>query len=215
MKKNFITILAVLVVVDLAALGIWWKHKSSKPAEPAPVAITPAPAPEPTNMEQPRPADETGTSQRRIDSSYGMSLFGPGISPGGCETMEACETYCLKPENEKECLAWTQGDADKKRAKREAVDGPGLAQPLPPPPVYEAEFNTPGGCQGNACAAFCRDTNNLDECLDYCTDPRYKKKCLKWGVSGPLREAMSGALVGSAAVIDQEAFEILQKRERP
>ena len=214
MKKNFVAILAVLVVVDLAAMGLWWRHKQKKEPAPTPVEMTPAAPPETRPAPEPVSAGlRSESAPSRMNSGYGMSLFGPGISPGGCETMEDCETYCLKPENEKECLAWTQGDAEKKRKKQESVDA--AAMPMPAPPrIAEADFNTPGNCQGKACAAYCRSHENLDECLDYCTDPRYKKKCLQWGVGGALREAMSGALVGTAEVIDSEAFEILQKAER-
>jgi hypothetical protein len=221
MKKNFIAILAVLIVVDAIALVVWWKNRQNKQSEPAPAVMTPAPAPASAPIEAGAPPVDTGTpgstasgsTYRSNDGGFGAALFGPGISPGGCATFEACQEYCMRPENEKECLEWTQGDQKKKRTQRESADPMAAA---PPGGMYggmPAENLPPGGCEGPECASYCKKPENQQECMIYCSDPVNRAACKKWGrLTGALKSTVSGSLVSDDAVIEEEAFSVFENQ---
>jgi len=212
MKKPFLTILAVLIVVDVIAMTIWFNHKKKSEEKNATAAAVVTPVGPPPETRAEREPEQGSTLPPMQNSggpnSYSSSLYGPGISPGGCGSIGACEEYCMRPENEKECLEWTQGDQKKKRDVRESQDAidPMFAA------IQTSDIEiTPGDCQGAACATYCKSKLNRDECVDYCSRPKNHSTCKKWkGVSRAIRSAVSGSLVSEDAVIDENAYSILE-----
>lgn len=210
MKKPFFMILAALIVIDVIAMAVWFKYKSAKEkqAEPTIAAITPVgPPPESQATERnfaPAPQPVGALS----GSDYNSGLYGPGISPGGCDSIAACEEYCLRPKNEAECIAWTQSDETKNRQKREAQEPADSMMPTMP---MMGVVITPGDCRGSECATYCSDKNNIDECVDFCSIPKNQAECKKWGIrSRAIKDAMEGSLVSDEAIIDEDAFRIME-----
>ncbi|PCI39323.1 MAG: hypothetical protein COB53_03445 [Elusimicrobia bacterium] len=212
MKKPFLTILAVLVVIDVIAMTAWYKHKqkTEEKAVATAAAITAeGPPPETAPVE---PAYTSETPQ--ASGGFGSALYGPGISPGGCASLNACEEYCLQEKNEAECIAWTQEDQKKVRDEREqqqeTMEPSAGMMPLPGPMIGDIEI-TPGDCTGKACERYCAIKANRDECIDYCSNPKNKKTCSKWkGLSRSIKDAVGGSLISEAAVIDENSFSVLR-----
>ncbi len=214
MKKPFISILVALVVIDVIAMTIWYKNKNKEEPKPT-VAVVEAAGP-PTGSSS---AQREGTSglppmqERTGAKDYSSSLYGPGISPGGCASLNECETYCLEPANEMECLKWTQGDQDEKRKKREDSDpaGPPMMMATGGPGGGTGIEITPGDCRGAECATYCKNKFNRDECMDYCANPKHHSTCKKWGIgSSAIKDVIDGDLTSGEAVIDEESFGLLE-----
>ncbi|MBI2013413.1 MAG: hypothetical protein HYS87_01130 [Candidatus Colwellbacteria bacterium] len=79
--------------------------------------------------------------------------------PAGCTNKEACEEYCMNPDNMEECLAFAEeaGFMDKgeletaKRAMELMRNG-----------------ETPGGCRTQReCEAYCFEGENIEECMEF------------------------------------------------
>lgn len=99
----------------------------------------------------PRPKDPD------IDEDKIIELMNSGdfVGPGGCITMEECDTYCSQPENDEECFAVA------------------LEYGLIPPEEIEkfkriSEIGGPGGCHGpTECDAYCSQSEHQEECLQF------------------------------------------------
>lgn len=81
-----------------------------------------------------------------------------GQTPGGCKDKESCQTYCQNNiASLNSCIAFAEElgvqESEITQAKKIAL-------------ALSKGANLPGGCQGKmACEAYCKDTNNIDECL--------------------------------------------------
>lgn len=154
MKKPVVALVVALVVVDVAALMFYLKHKS--PAEaPAPVvaaAPTPAPAPE--------PAAPAAPSQL---------ASGDVATPGGCKSIAECDAYCRDDAHKSECLEFLGP------AGQAPVQEP-QEHPAPPKKVEPKQGEAggapmgPGGCTSAA------------ECQQFCADPGHSQECQSFGL---------------------------------
>lgn len=155
MKKPVLALVAVLVVVDAAALFFYLKHKDrpappQAPAAPAPAAPEPAPAPAP----EPTPAAEP-------DSGGGFT------TPGDCKSAEDCAAYCADAAHQAECRDFLGSAA------------PEPERPAPPPRVEPKQGEEggaplgPGGCRSEEeCGRFCGNPANAAECRGFARKER-------------------------------------------
>ena len=77
---------------------------------------------------------------------------------GNCQSREACEDFCDKPENMPVCLDFAE--ANDLMPKEDIT----LARKM----LELGETEGPGGCQGQAeCEAYCDDISNIKECVAF------------------------------------------------
>lgn len=169
MKKPVIALVAVLVVVDAAALFFYLKHKDRKEAPPAAAAPLEAAAPQeaghPSAAHAPAPSDEPAptpapsgpAAASAAENPYG----GPGmyVTPGNCKSTEECARYCSDPAHKAEC--------------REFLGEPEPEPDRPAPPkLAEPAMGEkggaplgPGGCRSaEECQRYCSIASNAAEC---------------------------------------------------
>lgn len=84
-----------------------------------------------------------------------------GGGPGGC-TGEACRSFCEKPENREECLAFAKkNNLITSEQAADAENGIKIHAKL-------AESGGPGGCADeNMCRAYCGDPEHAEECTAF------------------------------------------------
>ncbi len=96
--------------------------------------------------------EKNGGNPPQIDKF--LALVKNNQTPGGCNTKEACETYCAKDIHRQECLTFavsigilTQEQADNNLQDRN---------------------KGPGGCDSqDSCRAYCNDQTHRDECYAF------------------------------------------------
>ncbi len=77
-----------------------------------------------------------------------------GTTPGGCDSKDACETYCSAEEHRTECLEFAKQLGI---IKGETVEK-----------LKKTGFMGPGGCKTrDACETFCNDPTNQQTCLEF------------------------------------------------
>lgn len=80
--------------------------------------------------------------------------------PGGCKGQAECKAYCDDSAHLKQCIAFAK--ANDLMNKDELAEAEKVAQAL------EQGATLPGGCRDRrSCDAYCEDTKNLGECLDF------------------------------------------------
>lgn len=186
MKKPVLALVAVLVVVDVAALFFYLKHKD-RPASPPPPAAAPAaptPSAPPPPEPEPAPAPEPA--------------YGGYATPGNCKSAEECATYCADAAHRDECREFL-GTAEPER-------------PAPPPKVEPKQGEEggaplgPGGCRSEEeCGRFCANPANAAECRAFAQKERARlvslikasrpatRACLSKAVGkGPYERFLSG-----------------------
>lgn len=80
--------------------------------------------------------------------------------PGGCESQEACETYCSDLTHMAECVAFAGANG--------LMDEDELAQAEKVLAALESGATLPGGCSSkDSCEAYCTDVTHSEECLAF------------------------------------------------
>lgn len=92
--------------------------------------------------------------EHTIDIEKVKKLLEEETGPGGCGTLDACETYCSNPANEEACFAYAVehdlmlAEEVERIEKIRSIEGP-------------------GGCRGRACEAYCEISGHESECLEF------------------------------------------------
>lgn len=83
-----------------------------------------------------------------------------GQTPGGCTDRASCSTFCQNDvANLKTCISF---------AKEMGAPQADIAEAERISAALESGAKLPGNCQGKqACEAYCKDTNHIDECLSF------------------------------------------------
>ncbi len=87
-----------------------------------------------------------------------IPLILQGVTPGKCDTKEACEAYCADPANTLECMEFAVKYEVLPKDELEI-----LKKILP----FMRAGKMPGGCRSkDECESYCSDSANFEECLD-------------------------------------------------
>jgi hypothetical protein len=102
--------------------------------------------------------DNDGSSTPRVANINILQKFAElvasGETPGGCTTIDTCQTYCSVATHREECLTF-------------AVKA-GLVSAEQANERKESGFKGPGGCDSQeSCAAYCADTTHQAECMAF------------------------------------------------
>lgn len=82
--------------------------------------------------------------------------------PGGCGSMESCESYCIDIAHIGECVAFAETHG--------LIEGDELKEAKQIAQALEAGATMPGGCvDKRRCNAYCEDTSHMEECLNFAT----------------------------------------------
>ncbi len=121
-------------------------------------------------------AKEHGVNNPDIERGEKIAAYikSGGQTPGGCNSKEACETYCSDFRHAEECFQF----AEKAGLTQVKVEVPGKAEGrfeggLPPGQFQKfleaiKKGETPGGCKSK------------EECEKYCSDPAHRDECINF-----------------------------------
>lgn len=88
-----------------------------------------------------------------------MPLIKAGKTPGGCTRKEACEAYCQRPANIRQCLAFAE--------EQGLIPPEELEMAKKFMPLME-KGETPGGCtRKETCEAYCGEAGHMEECIAF------------------------------------------------
>lgn len=127
-----------------------------KKVEPPPPPPPPTPTPTPQASQaggQAAPATPVQTSGTPENLAYPIKEL------GGCESQEACKTYCDAPTNLERCIAFaetngllTKSEIERSKKFAEIIKSGG----------------GPGGCKTEfSCKDYCSDVGKIDECVEF------------------------------------------------
>jgi len=92
---------------------------------------------------------------------------------GGCESKDACKTYCNNPDNISACASFAEAHGLMKKEQAEVAREFARA--------VKTEGG-PGGCKGvNSCRTYCENTERLEECIAFAEEHGYTDKGMEEG----------------------------------
>lgn len=112
-------------------------------------------------------AKENGVSDDNVAEGGQVAAYlaTGGKTPGGCDTKDACETYCKDFNHASECMAFAKNAGMLKRIANDQGMPEGQFEKLL---QLTQDGQAPGGCKSkDQCENYCKDSAHLNECLDF------------------------------------------------
>ncbi len=93
-----------------------------------------------------------------IDEEKVLGILEAQNGPGGCDSLESCDSFCSEPGNEEECFNFAKENDLIPEEELEFIE-------------KIMETGGPGGCQGEQeCDDFCSEPENTEECMSFSVD---------------------------------------------